>query len=165
MGDFLVPIKIIEKLPIKGVVRIADFGCGSGNWVIPLAKKNKDARIYAVDVLSEAISALKSRAEFERVYNIRIIRADVEKGTGIRDNFLDLIIMSNILFQAEDKDAMIKEAHRTLKEKGKLLIVDWALEEDFAEEKVGEKTAKVGFQFIKNLDAGNQHFAKYYEKT
>ena len=164
MSDFLNPQKIIKKLFLKDGMIIADFGCGSGGWVIPLAKRVKNGRIYAVDVLEEALSALRSKAEFERVYNAYTLRADVERGTDIPANHLDLVILSNILFQAEDKIAIISEAHRILKEGGRIIVVDWKISPNDEEKIIDKKIKQSGFVKVREIDAGKSHFATLYEK-
>ena len=164
MSDFLNPQKIIQKLFLKDGMVVADFGCGSGGWVIPLAKRIKNGRIYAVDVLEEALSALRSRAEFERVYNAYTLRADIERGTDIPSDSVDLVILSNILFQAEDKNAIINEAHRVLKENGRIIVVDWAFSSDNAQELIAKKIKQNGFTKVRSIDAGESHFATLYEK-
>jgi ubiquinone/menaquinone biosynthesis C-methylase UbiE len=164
MSEFLNPLKVINEIPLKEEMSIADFGCGSGGWVIPLAKKAKDGKIYALDVLEEALSALRSNAELEKVYNVRTILCDVERGTELQSNLFDLVIMSNLLFQVEDKEEVIDEGKRILKEKGLLLVVDWTFREDSTQEILEEKVLNKGFKKIKNINAGDNHFASLYEK-
>jgi len=164
MSDFLNPQKVINEINLPEEASIADFGCGSGGWVIPLAKKIKDGKIYALDVLKEALSALKGKAEMEKVYNIRTVQCDVERGTDLQKGALDLVIMSNLLFQVDDKEAVIEEGKRALRRGGKLLIVDWIVKEDDAEKKIDEKIKNKGFKFVKKIEAGSQHFAILYEK-
>ncbi len=164
MSDFLNPIKVINEISLENEMSIADFGCGSGGWVIPLAKKVKDGKIYALDVLEEALSVLKSNADLERVYNIRTVHCDVERGTELQENLFDLVIMSNLLFQVEDKEGTIEEGYRVLKKGGKLLVVDWVIEEDLSEDIIDKKIKEKNFKKIKSIDAGKKHFANLYEK-
>ncbi len=165
MSDFLNPIKVINEIPLEKEMSIADFGCGSGGWVIPLAKKVKDGKIYALDVLEEALSALKGNADLERVYNIRTVHCDVERGTELQEDLFDLVIMSNLLFQVEDKDGTIEEGYRVLKKGGRLLVVDWVVGENPSEDIIDKKIKEKNFKKIKSIDAGKQHFAILYEKA
>jgi ubiquinone/menaquinone biosynthesis C-methylase UbiE len=164
MSDFLNPKKVLEEVPVFEEMSIADFGCGSGGWVIPLAQKLKDSKIYALDVLKEALSALKSNAEMEKVYNIRAVQCDVERGTDLPKGAIDLVIMSNLLFQVDDKNATIEEGKRVLRRGGRLLVVDWIVKEDNGEEILDKEIKSKGFDLIKKINAGNQHFANLYEK-
>ncbi len=164
MSEFLNPLKVINEISLQEEMSVADFGCGSGGWVIPLAKKIKDGKIYALDVLKEALSALKSNADLEKVYNIRTILCDVERGTELHGKSLDLVIMSNLLFQVDDKDGVLEEGKRVLRDGGHLLVVDWNINEDSSSGVIEEKILAKGFKKIKSIDAGSQHFANYYEK-
>lgn len=165
MSDFLNPLKVIEEISLKEEMDIVDFGCGSGGWVIPLAKKIKNAKIYAVDILEAALSALKSNAEMEKVYNIRTIRCDIERGTELKEDSMDLVIASNLFFQVEDKTAVIREAKRLLRKNGEIIVVDWLVEDDDAETILHKLIQENGFNFLKKIDAGERHFANLYEKT
>ena len=168
--SFLNPEKIISNLSLKENMSVADFGCGSGGWSIPLAKKIKDGQIYAIDVTEESLSALKSKITSERVANIRTIRADIEKGSTLRNDFLDMVILSNILFQVENKEDVVKEAYRVLKEGGRMIVVDWfpeaagGPENRISSEDVKRIAQEKGFNFNKEVDAGVYHYAHIYEK-
>ncbi len=164
MSDFLNPKRVIENLSLREEMDVVDFGCGSGGWVIPIAKKIKNAKIYAVDILEAALSALKSNAEMERVYNIRTIRCDVERGTDLNSESMDLVIASNLFFQVDDKEAVVREAQRLLRREGELIVVDWKIKEDNAEERLHKIIEENNFKFIKKINVGESHFANLYEK-
>ena len=122
---FLNPQEVLNELKIEGEMIAADFGSGSGGWAIPLAKRLKFGKVYAVDILEEPLSALKSKAEIQKVYNIETINSNVEKGIKLPDLSCDLVLLTNLLFQIEDKKRVLTEAKRVLKKGGKILVVDW----------------------------------------
>ena len=127
MEDFLSPADVLNQLDLKEDMVAADFGSGSGGWAIPLAKRLKEGKVFAIDILEEPLSALKGKAELLNISNIETIRADVEGGkiSQIGDSSLDLVLITNLLFQVEDEKGALKEAERTLKGKGMILVVDW----------------------------------------
>lgn len=128
MEGFLNPQEVLEQLKLKKEMIAADFGCGSGGWALPLAKKLEEGTIYAIDILEEPLSALKARAKLEKILNIEIIRADVEKRTPLSSNSVDLALMTDLLFECEDKKIVLEEGKRVLKPGGKILVVDWKLD-------------------------------------
>lgn len=80
MEGFLDPKEVLTtKLNLRENMTAADFGCGSGGWVMPLAKILKKGRVFAIDVLEEPLSALRGKIKLEGLFNIEIKKADVEK--------------------------------------------------------------------------------------
>lgn len=174
MAGFLDPKEVLEKLPLKENMIAADFGSGSGGWAIPLAKKLEEGKVYAIDLLEEPLSALRAKARLERLYNIQTVLANVEKGIAIlRDASCNLVLMTNLLFQCEDKRKVLEEGKRILKPGGRILVVDW--KKDTA---LGPKEGRVlpeevkktaeeigGLRVEKEFDAGNYHYALVFTKS
>jgi len=127
MVGFLSPEEVLKQLKLREDMTAADFGCGSGGWVIPLAKRLENGMVYAIDILEEPLSVLKSKAKLEKIYNVEIIQADIEgKNTSkLSDSSCDLVLMTNLLFQCENRKSVLEEGKRVLKTGGKILAVDW----------------------------------------
>lgn len=174
MESFLNPEDVLDKLELKANMVAAEFGCGSGGFSIPLAKRLEEGLVYGLDIQVAPLSALKSRTLLENIVNIRIIRCDLEKprGSTLADSSLDLVLIPNVLFEIKNKNAIISEAKRVLKNKGKLVIIDWAsgASQGPAEGRVSaaevEKIAKeVGFKMEKEFKAGKYHYGLVFEKS
>ena len=169
--EFLNPQQILNQLELRKDMTAADFGCGSGGWVIPLAKKLEDGEVYAIDILEEPLSALSGKAKLQKISNIQTMIADVEKDSKLSAEFCDLVLMTNLLFQCEDKKSVLAEGKRVLKKGAKLLVIDWKKEAP-----VGPKEGRISAQEIKNLagevglkperefSAGTYHYALMFSK-
>lgn len=170
MPEFLDPEKILKKLNLNGNEIACDFGCGSGGWAIPLAKILKNGKVIAIDILEEALSALSSKMKLEKIENIELRKANVEKGVPILANFCDLVLMTNLLFEVDDIESVLKEGKRILKNGGKILIVEWKKEAPFGPEnriipeKVKEIAQKIGFLSKEEFEAGDYHWGLILEK-
>ena len=171
--SFLRPEKILQELDLKENMTAVDFGSGSGGWAIPLAKKLEEGKVYAVDVQESALSALKGKAVLENVINIETVLCDLEmaKGLELIDDFFDLVLMTNLLFQLEDKKQVLMEAKKVLKKGGQLLIVDWKAEVPLGpkEGKISSKdlekiTEGLGFKLKKEFEAGDYHYGLIFTK-
>jgi ubiquinone/menaquinone biosynthesis C-methylase UbiE len=168
--EFLNPKKILEKLNLRKDLVAADFGCGSGGWVIPLTKILENGKIYAVDILEEPLSALNSKIKSQKIFNVEIVKGDVEKGTRLLRESCDLVLMTNLLFECENKKKVLEEGKRVLKKGGKLLIVDWKKESKIGpEEKVSPEEVKkmaedLGFKLEEEFEAGPHHWALVFSK-
>lgn len=171
--EFLNPNEVLNQLKLRKDMTACDFGSGSGGWSIPLAKKLEDGLVYAIDILEEPLSALKGKAALEKITNIKIIQANVENknGSTLSDNSVDLVLMTNLLFQLEHKKEVFGEAKRILKKAGKILVVDWKKEAPLGPEKgrISEKEVKeivkeFGFKLEKEFPAGLYHYGLIFEK-
>jgi len=168
---FLNPQEVLSELKIEGQMIAADFGSGSGGWAIPLAKRLKFGKVYAIDILEEPLSALKSKAEIQRVYNIETINSNVEKGVKIPDLSCDLVLLTNLLFQVEDKKRVLTEAKRVLKKEGKILVVDWfpqapqgPKEGRISAKEVKEMAKDLNLKLEKEFQAGIFHYGLIFSK-
>ncbi len=155
---------------------MVDFGCGTGHWSVALAKQIGDSgKVYAVDIQKEMLEAAKSRAEALGLLNIEIVRGDIdeEKGSGLSDGIADMVLLSNILFQADKKENMAKEALRILKKDGEAVVIEW----DQSDASLGppkrlrlktEDTQRIfleaGFVFKDDFPAGEHHYGLLFKK-
>jgi len=173
MKDFLNPEEILDNLELSPNMVAAEFGCGSGGFAIPLAKKLDEGLIYAIDIQQAPLSALKSRILVENIINIKIIRSDLEKprGSTLSPDSLDLVFIPNVLFQVKDKSAIISEAERVLKNKGKLIVIDWLPEATqgpaqgrISSEEVKDMAKDSGLKLEKEFEAGKYHYGLVFAK-
>lgn len=172
MPDFIDPNQILSQLDLKKEMVAVDFGSGSGGWAIPLAQKLEQGRVFAVDVQEEPLSALESKAKLQGLSNIRKIVADVEKEMpGIATSSCDLVLMTNLLFQVEDKDRVFGEAKRILKVKGRILVVEWKegavlgpQEGKVSKEEAKDVAQDLGFRLEKEFEAGEYHYGLIFIK-
>lgn len=168
---FIKPEEIIDDLPLKKDMAAADFGCGSGGWVVPLAKKLEDGIVFAVDLLEEPLSALRGKVERDSLSNVKIIQENIEERTEIRSDSVDLVLMTNFLFQVDDKEKVFSEARRILYQEGLLLIIEWRPDSSIAPavakinpEEVKELSDEAGFELEEEFQAGMHHYGFIYKK-
>jgi len=173
MEGFLDPSQVLSQIELSSDMIAVDFGSGSGGWTISLAKRLKDGKVFAIDILKEPLSALKSKANSERILNIQTICSNVENkgGSKLGDNSVDLVLMTNLLFQVENKKAVFSEAKRILKKGGKILVVDWLPKTPLGPEKGRVSPTEVkklakdsGLKFEKEFKAGAYHYGIILEK-
>lgn len=175
-GGFLHPERTVERLGIRPGMIVADFGAGSGYFAIPAARRaGEGGRVYAIDIQKQATDLIRSRASLEHLLNVETIWADLERPSGshLPDNAVDLVIVANILFQAEAKSAVLGEAKRVLRAGGALAILEWD-ETPFPAGpapalRVPKALAKrlaeaVGFRLDKEFDAGSHHYGLVFVK-
>lgn len=165
------PVHNIDQLGVPPGAIVADFGTGSGFYAIAAAKKiESDGAVYAIDIQKDLLGRLKDHAQTEGVSGlIRTIHGDLDTpgGSKLDNETCDRVIIANVLFQAEDKQGLLTEAFRVLKERGKVLIVDWqdsygglgpAPEHILTEIEARELVQEAGFKVQENISAGAHHY-------
>jgi len=169
---FINPSQILDQhLELKKNMIAADFGCGSGEWAIALAKILANGKVYAIDLLEEPLSSVKSKARIEKLENIETVKNNIEKTISrLLSNSLDLVLMTNLLFQTSDKKTAFDQAQRVLKPGGKVLVVDWSENakigpaQKVSAQEIKQIAQETGFLAQKEFLAGNFHFGIIFEK-
>jgi len=125
---FINPEAIVDSLDFEAGSVVADFGCGSGYFSLPVAKKiGEQGIVHALDILPSSLESVDSQAKILGLTNIHAVRANLEKegGSKLADNSCDWVIMKCILFRNKNKIAILSEAQRVLKSQGKVLLIEW----------------------------------------
>ncbi|HRZ95741.1 MAG TPA: class I SAM-dependent methyltransferase [Candidatus Moranbacteria bacterium] len=169
-SKFIAPEVIIESLDFENGMQVANFGCGTGYFAVPIAKKIcPDGIVYALDVRREKLEVIESRARIEGITNIMTKKANLEaeKGSGLRNGSVDWVVAVNMLFQNSGKDRILLEAERILGKKGKMLIIEWE-EKDLPigpdrKNKISKKdlikiAQKNKLKIVKEIEASNFHY-------
>ncbi|MDD3386392.1 MAG: class I SAM-dependent methyltransferase [Candidatus Pacebacteria bacterium] len=169
---FLNPEKIIRNIPLRSNMNACDLGCGSGGWVIPLAKILNEGTVYAVDILEEVLSALESKILSEGISNIKTIRGDVEGDLRIREEYFDLVLITNLLFQIDNKIKILELAKKLINTNGMILIVDWKKDAPMGSKEgrlnlseVKEMGEKIGLKVESEFIAGSFHWGIIFKKA
>lgn len=167
--DFGVPASNLKQFGLGSTLHVADLGAGSGHYTRALSDMLSEGKVYAIEVQKEILERLKNDLSREGKTNVEYIWANIEKmgGTKLADNSLDAVVISNVFFQIEDKVTFIKEVKRTLKPKGRMLLIDWSgsfggmgptSESVVTEDNARSLFENNGFVFEKNINAGANHW-------
>ncbi len=167
---FAEPEKNIEQFMIPSGARVADLGAGSGMYSLAAARAvGPTGTVLSVEIQKDLITRLQSAAKVEGLTNLEVIGGDIEKmgGTKIRDMSIDAAIVSNVLFQVEDRRSFVTELKRILKPGGKAIIIDWVdsyggmgptPEQIVSEQDVRSLLEKRDIMFERNISAGDHHY-------
>ncbi|MFZ2049010.1 MAG: class I SAM-dependent methyltransferase [Minisyncoccia bacterium] len=158
---------------------VADFGSGAGHYTFALSKVlGVNGRVYAVDIQEEMLTHLSIELKQNNVENVRVVLGDIEKldGTHLKEECVDGVVFSNILFQLDHKESAVKEAFRILKSGGKACIVEWhdlsflagVRKEDrkvvVTEEETRNLFINAGFKFERTFESGDHHYGLIFKK-
>ncbi len=164
------PEQNILQLGLREGMKVADFGAGNGAYSLAASKRvGHTGHVYAIEVQKDLVRKLESEIKELHISNIECIWGNIEKmhGSKIADSSMDMIIISNVLFQAEDKIGLIDEAKRILKKGGKVLVIDWLVSSDgvgpaqsqsIKEEVLNNLFLKRGYKFLEKISTSSHHY-------
>lgn len=173
---FAHPARNTAALGIQPGMKVADFGSGSGAYVLAIAEALcGSGHVYAIDVQRDLLRRTRNESQKRRFKNVEIIWGDLERmgGSKIADGALDMVLISNLLFQVMDKDVVIEEARRILKPQGRIAIIDWSdsfegtgpIEQDVVSKETAlSLAAKAGLELTKEFSAGAHHYGLVFLK-
>jgi len=123
-----------ENLPPNIILRAAglqpgdnmiDIGCGVGYFSIPAAEMvGPKGKVYALDTSTEMTDFLIAELKASQIENVQVQKS-YEYGFPLEEGSGDMLLMSMVLHEVEDKKLFLQEAYRTLKNQGKIVIIEW----------------------------------------
>ncbi|MEK7068819.1 MAG: class I SAM-dependent methyltransferase [Patescibacteria group bacterium] len=175
VASFAHPARNVEALGIRPGMKVADFGAGSGAYTFEVAKLLRaTGRVYAIDVQRDLLRRIANEAKRRGYENVEIIWADLEApcASKLAENSIDLVLISNLLFQVPDKAPVLREARRIVKGTGHVVIIDWIdsfngigpIKDDVVTKEVALKIAeKSNLSLVREFFAGTHHYGLLFK--
>ena len=171
---FLNPQSVVLNSGVMAGQKVADFGSGHGYFVTEFANAVGEAgHVYAVDVQRLALEAVMNKVYLLGLTNVEPILANLELpgSTALRDESLDLVVISNLLHQVVDQEAVINEAQRIIKPGGALTVVGWIAHTRLAPagrhltpDQLNDMALAAGLEFSRSFDCGAYHWGLNFRK-
>ncbi len=175
--SFSNPKHIVHRIDFKEGMQVAEFGAGSGAYVLALAELvGPRGMVYAVDVQRDLLNKIATEADERKLENVEIVWGDIEEVDGVKiaDGTLDGVVIANTLFQTDEKNRVFKEAWRVLKKGGLCVVVEWSdsfngigpkKNDIVSQQAVSLIATDNGFALKHEFDAGKHHYGVVYRKV
>ena len=173
---FMDPARTLAACNLQTTDVVADFGAGSGFVARAAAQFVPQGQVFAIEINRDLVARLTREVKDLALGNVHPLWGDIEiqGGSTLGTASADFVILSNILFQLDDKQGCIKEALRVLKPGGRILVVDWsesfggmgpAPHHVFTKEMAEELLKRSGCEKIsENIPGGEHHYAILFKK-
>lgn len=114
---------VISKIP-QGKIKVADICTGTATVLLKIADSRPEAEFFGIDRSSDMLKIAAEKVKERK--NIKLKCSDA-CNTGIEDGTFDVVVISLVLHEIDEKTAenILAEAHRILKKNGKLIITEW----------------------------------------
>ena len=120
--------EIFSQLPLKPAQSIADIGCGTGTFSLPLAKHVAQGKLYCLDIADEMLAEARKKVQENKVTNI-VVQKCKDLDFGLKSQSLDGVFMTFVLHEQEDRVGFLKAVSGLLKVGGWVGFLEWVKRE------------------------------------
>ena len=162
------PAKTLRSLGISAGMIVADIGCGTGFFTIPLASLvGPKGNVFAVDISREMTRDVRKRVAKEGLQNVKTVFSR-ENNIPLPSKMIDCCLLVSVIHELENKTLFFKELKRLLKEGGKVGIIEWKkipsplgppLRERISPVAMRQMLAENGFAVKKTFSLGAHNYA------
>lgn len=167
------PQKVIAALNLKPNSIVADIGAGTGYFSFRIAPKILQGKVYAVDVQPEMLKILNDLKDEKKISNVEPILGS-ETEPNLPDNRVDLALMVDAYHEFEFPREMMAGIVRSLKPRGRVVLVEYRGENPFVlikplhkmtQRQVRQEMAVVGLKYVETRNGLPQQHILIFEKT
>ncbi|WP_158291392.1 methyltransferase domain-containing protein [Desulfosporosinus sp. Sb-LF] len=168
----LSPKNSLVKAGFKENMTLCDIGAGTGVFTFPATElSNND--IYALEISDNMLELLSSRMAERNIKNLKLKKVD-STTLPLDNNSCDMAIMVTVLHEVETKEIMLDEIKRILKQKGRLMIIEFhkrktpmgpSVDQRISEEYVEEISNSKGFKTINKVSLGDNFYSVIFESA
>lgn len=115
---------VMERAAIGPGMSVADIGAGKGYYTVRLAARvGGKGRVLAQDIDPEAIDALATRVQRDRLDNVSVVTGKPDDPGLPKDSF-DRIFLVHMYHEVEEPYAFLWHLWPALEKEGRLVVVD-----------------------------------------
>jgi len=116
--------KNIPFLHLQAGEEVLDLGCGQGEETLHVATLvGRDGFVWGLDISPKMIKKAQERASQFLLKNVAFLLSSMEN-VPLKDASLDALFSNCAMNHVEDKVAVYREIHRTLKRGGRFVVSD-----------------------------------------
>ncbi len=121
--------KLLKMLDLKPGMVVADVGAGSGYHTFRMAERvGPKGKVYAVDVQPQMLDIIRWRMKRQKVTNVEPVRG-TETDPKLPADSVDLILLVDVYHEFSHPYEMTEAMARALKPGGRLVFVEFRLED------------------------------------
>jgi ubiquinone/menaquinone biosynthesis C-methylase UbiE len=119
---------LIEKLALKPTNHVVDLGAGSGYFTFRMAPLVPQGKVYAVDISPEMLAIVRAKMRKSNAENIETVLSTVTD-LKLENNSADCVLIVDAYHEFSHPLEMGKSIYNTLKPGGKLVLIEYRMED------------------------------------
>lgn len=119
---------LIENLSLRPTDKVVDLGAGSGYFTFRIAPLVSQGKIYAVDISPQMLAIIRAKMKKNAAENIEPVLSTVTD-LKLEENLADCVLIVDAYHEFSHPLEMGKSIYRTLKPGGKLVLIEYRLED------------------------------------
>ena len=116
------PAVTLKNIGLEHGDVFCDIGSGTGIFTVEAAKIT-DNTVYAIDTSDDMLKITEGKCEALGLKNVMTIHPE-GFSYPIADGQCDVVLLSTVIHEIDEKAALLKEIHRILAPQGKLVIIE-----------------------------------------
>jgi ubiquinone/menaquinone biosynthesis C-methylase UbiE len=133
------PDTLISALQIPAGATVADLGSGTGYYTWRLARAvGPSGKVFAVDVQQAMLDRTAETVGKHQLGNVELVPAD-EARPRLPMGALDLVFIAHAYHEFSNPEAIILGVNQSLKQGGRLVVVEFAENHPFGPQDKGER--------------------------
>jgi SAM-dependent methyltransferase len=117
------PDKVIESLPIKDGMSVADIGSGTGYFTVRLARALPKSTVYGADIEPKMVEYLTKRAAAEHLGNVKPVLA-AAAGPQLPQP-VDLVLIVDTYHHLPNRVGYFRDLKKSLTRTGRVAVIDF----------------------------------------
>lgn len=112
--------KTLAEVTIKKGLRVLDVGTGTGNFLYLLERKNKNIKLYGIDISEKMLKIARKKVTSSVLRNISVVYLDKK----FKKEFFDFIFVIDAFHHFPEQKKVMNNFYKILKNNGRLIITE-----------------------------------------
>lgn len=118
---FNIICRTVNSVDIKNGSKVLDVGCGTGNLLYILERKNKNLKLHGIDISKNMLQTARQKVKKADIRSVSVMNLNKK----FKKDYFDYIFCIDAFHHFTDHKIVMKSFHKILNYNGKLVITDF----------------------------------------